>query len=80
MSGIFLISEQLDDWTDPVQNYYCLFCDKSYDNEEEIISHMNSTHGFDFRTKICQNGDLSFHGQVKLINYIRRQVQREKHP
>lgn len=35
---------------------------------------MNSTHEFDFRTKVCNNSELSFYGQVKLINYIRRQV------
>lgn len=68
--------ETIEDWNDPVQTFYCLFCTQSYDGEEEIIQHMNSKHEFDFRRLISDNAELSFYNQVKLINYIRRQVGR----
>lgn len=66
-------NKSLEDWNDPVQEYFCLFCDKSFENETEILNHMNDSHKFDFRSNILKN-DLSFYEQVKMINYIRRQV------
>ncbi len=66
-------NKSLEDWNDPIQEYFCLFCDKSFENESDILNHMNDLHRFDFKSNILNN-DLSFYEQVKLINYIRRQV------
>merc|ERR1719468_424217 len=66
-------SETIEDWTDPVQTYYCLFCDNSFENENEIFDHMINKHQFDLN-EINSSNQLSFYNQVKLVNYIRRQV------
>ncbi|RNA31813.1 zinc finger protein 277-like [Brachionus plicatilis] len=60
----------LEDWNDPVQTYCCLFCDESFEDETEIVDHMNLGHKFDLKSTQF----LSFYNQIKLINYIRRQV------
>ncbi len=65
-------NKSLEDWNDPVQEYFCLFCDKSFDKEPDILDHLLNEHRFDFKASILMNN--SFHDQVKLINYIRRQV------
>ncbi|PNF33430.1 hypothetical protein B7P43_G03360 [Cryptotermes secundus] len=62
------------DWEedeDKVENpVVCLFCERS-SSFDEIQSHMNNAHGFDF-TRISV--DMDFYHQVKLVNYVRRQV------
>lgn len=62
------------DWEedeDKVENpVVCLFCETS-SSFDEILSHMNGCHGFDF-ARICV--EMDFYQQVKLVNYVRRQV------
>ncbi|CAF0704556.1 unnamed protein product [Brachionus calyciflorus] len=60
----------IEDWNDPVQTYYCLFCDEQFEDEDGIMGHMNLKHNFDLKSIDF----LSFYNQVKLINYIRRQA------
>jgi hypothetical protein len=82
--SVFLFNEQIllnlkrkspsiEDWNDVVQTYFCLFCDKSFEIEDEIINHMIETHKFDLKAIMTQN-ELSFYSQVKFVNYIRQQV------
>jgi hypothetical protein len=65
--------QSIEDWNDPVQTYFCLFCDDAFETEDEILNHMISQHKYDLKSIISQM-KLSFYNQVKLINYIRRQV------
>ncbi|XP_021927401.1 zinc finger protein 277 isoform X2 [Zootermopsis nevadensis] len=60
------------DWQEDEDPVVCLFCDISstFDN---ILSHMNDAHGFDF-TRICVETVMDFYQQVKVVNYVRRQV------
>ncbi len=65
--------ETIEDWNDPVQTYFCLFCDNSFEDDQEILSHMIKEHLFDLKL-ISSSNQLSFYNQIKLVNYIRRQV------
>ncbi|XP_072291791.1 zinc finger protein 277 [Eucyclogobius newberryi] len=65
-----------DDWSDwrahPV-SAVCLFCEHQSETMELIYSHMKDAHGFDLhRLRIDLN--LHFYQQVKLVNFIRRQI------
>jgi hypothetical protein len=67
----------IEDWIEPSSkeySYYCLFCDNvSFDEEDQILEHLIDKHDFDLK-KVFKQNNLSFYSQVKLINYIRRQV------
>ena len=64
----------LEDWNDESdQVFVCLFCEKSFETEDTIINHMNEMHDFNFKSIITSN-NLSFYDQVKILNFIRRQV------
>lgn len=65
--------DEINDWDDPIQTYFCLFCDDSFENDEHILEHMIKKHQFDL-IQISESQKLSFYNQVKLINYIRRKV------
>ena len=66
-------SPSIEDWNDPIQTYFCLFCENSFENEDDILSHMMKYHKFDLKKYLSEN-NLSFYNQVKLINYIRQQM------
>ncbi|KAG7454719.1 hypothetical protein MATL_G00262740 [Megalops atlanticus] len=68
--------DQDDDWSDwqahPVRAV-CLFCEHQSETMDKIYAHMQETHGFDFH-KLKAELDLRFYQQVKLVNYIRREI------
>uniref|UniRef100_A0A8C9T178 Zinc finger protein 277 n=1 Tax=Scleropages formosus TaxID=113540 RepID=A0A8C9T178_SCLFO len=71
-----LAEDQDDDWSDwqahPLR-VVCLFCEHQSDTMEQIYAHMEETHGFDLH-KIKADFNLKFYQQVKLVNYIRREL------
>ncbi|KAM5172282.1 LOW QUALITY PROTEIN: zinc finger protein 277 [Mantella aurantiaca] len=65
-----------DDWSDWEENpvsAVCLFCDKQADTNEKLLCHMKDNHHFDLQ-KIKVDLGLKFYQQVKLVNFIRRQI------
>ena len=72
--------DQEDDWYDwrkYLPGFVCLFCPATYANggngANDLFNHMKVVHEFDF-VEIKESMKLSFYQQVKLVNYIRRQV------
>ncbi|XP_056907001.1 zinc finger protein 277 isoform X1 [Takifugu flavidus] len=65
-----------DDWSDwraHPMSAVCLFCHHQSETMDLIYTHMKESHGFDLhqlRTEL----DLRFYQQVKLVNFIRRQI------
>lgn len=51
----------------------CLFCSYESKNTQRIFNHMKASHSFDFLAVKNEN-NLNFYEQLKMINYIRRQV------
>ncbi|XP_062033986.1 zinc finger protein 277 isoform X2 [Lepus europaeus] len=70
------LDHQEDDWSDweehPV-SAVCLFCEKQAETVEKLYVHMEDAHKFDL-LKIKSELGLNFYQQVKLVNFIRRQV------
>lgn len=65
-----------DDWSDwkgDLPPTVCLFCEESYPATNQALQHMKDDHSFDFLAVKCSLG-LDFYHQVKIVNYIRRQV------
>ncbi|KAL4640712.1 zinc finger protein 277 [Arapaima gigas] len=74
-----LAEDQDDDWSDwqahPLRAV-CLFCERQSETMEQIYSHMQESHGFDFhkiKTDLSEY-NLKFYQQVKVVNYIRREL------
>ncbi|XP_054582217.1 zinc finger protein 277 isoform X4 [Eptesicus fuscus] len=71
-----LLEHQEEDWSDweerPV-SAVCLFCEKQAETTEQLCAHMEEAHGFDLLKTKAELG-LNFYEQVKLVNFIRRQV------
>ncbi|XP_076877746.1 zinc finger protein 277 [Brachyhypopomus gauderio] len=71
-----LLDQEDDDWSDwrarPVCAV-CLFCEQQEETMEKIYTHMQEAHEFDFH-KLKTNLSLRFYQQVKLVNYIRREL------
>ncbi|KAF6087192.1 zinc finger protein 277 [Phyllostomus discolor] len=71
-----LLDHQDEDWSDweerPV-SAVCLFCEKQAETIEKLCVHMKDTHEFDL-LEIKSELGLNFYQQVKLVNFIRRQV------
>ena len=65
------------DWRKYLPGFVCLLCPATYKNSgsgaSDLFLHMKSIHKFDF-VEIKESMKLSFYQQVKLVNYIRRQV------
>eukprot|EP00095_Tigriopus_kingsejongensis_P009324 maker-scaffold486_size158769-snap-gene-0.29 protein:Tk09324 transcript:maker-scaffold486_size158769-snap-gene-0.29-mRNA-1 annotation:"zinc finger protein 277" len=61
------------DWRGDLQGAVCLFCPVNYTDIDNLLTHMTSIHDFDFQ-HMRNSLKLSFYQQVKLINYVRRQV------
>jgi len=51
----------------------CLFCPANYIDVKDLFHHLKVIHTFDYQ-KIKDQGGLTFYQQIKLINFIRRQV------
>ncbi|KLO06976.1 S-adenosyl-L-methionine-dependent methyltransferase [Schizopora paradoxa] len=67
--------EGWDDWgSDPEQKQPCpsLFDGTSLPSATEVLKHDKEKHGFDLEGT-CKRLRLDFHGQIRLINYIRRE-------
>ena len=66
-----------DDWSDwqeaPSSGAVCLFCDFATVDVDALSAHMRAEHQFDF-PELKSRLRLSFYQQVKLVNYIRRQM------
>ncbi|RLU27523.1 hypothetical protein DMN91_001327 [Ooceraea biroi] len=63
------------DWNDESIGIACLFC-KYINNEFTcILGHMREAHGFDFEETVK---DLTFYQKVKVVNYIKRQIQLQR--
>ncbi|XP_068405426.1 zinc finger protein 277 isoform X3 [Eschrichtius robustus] len=71
-----LLDHQEDDWSDwegrPL-SAVCLFCEKQAETIENLRVHMEDAHEFDL-LKIKSELGLNFYQQVKLVNFIRRQI------
>ncbi|XP_075065123.1 zinc finger protein 277 [Mixophyes fleayi] len=61
------------DWEEHPVSAVCLFCDKQADTTEKLLCHMKENHQFDLH-KIKTDLGLNFYQQVKLVNFIRRQI------
>ncbi|XP_041072040.1 zinc finger protein 277 [Carcharodon carcharias] len=71
-----MIEEQDDDWSDwqgPPVCAVCLFCEKAQDTTEKLELHMKVAHHFDL-LKLKSEMGLNFYQQVKLVNFIRREI------
>ncbi|XP_024911830.1 zinc finger protein 277 isoform X1 [Cynoglossus semilaevis] len=70
------VEDDDDDWSDwrahPV-SVVCLFCDHQSETMEQIYTHMKEAHGFDLH-KLRTDLNLRFYQQIKLVNFIRRQI------
>lgn len=75
-----LVDGEDDDWSDwqahPV-SAVCLFCDHQSETMDQIYTHMKVGHGFDLH-KLRTELNLRFYQQVKLVNYIRRQIHQSR--
>ncbi|KAM4676772.1 zinc finger protein 277 [Discoglossus pictus] len=65
--------EDWSDWEELPVSAVCLFCDKQADTTEKLLCHMKDNHQFDL-LKIKSDFGLKFYQQVKLVNFIRRQI------
>ncbi|XP_074619362.1 zinc finger protein 277-like isoform X1 [Acropora palmata] len=62
-----------NDWKDDLPPTVCLFCDNSYPVTRQVLQHMKDEHCFDFLA-VTHSLGLDFYHQVKIVNYVRRQV------
>ncbi|XP_075713202.1 zinc finger protein 277 [Rhinoderma darwinii] len=67
------IEEDWSDWEEHPISAFCLFCEKQADTTEKLLFHMKDCHHFDLH-KIKTDLGLKFYQQVKLVNFIRRQI------
>ncbi|XP_053318939.1 zinc finger protein 277 [Spea bombifrons] len=65
--------EDWSDWEEHPVSAVCLFCEKQADTTEKLLNHMKENHQFDL-VKIKSDLGLKFYQQVKLVNFIRRQI------
>ncbi|XP_013409412.1 zinc finger protein 277-like [Lingula anatina] len=66
--------EEWTSWTDDTgARAVCLFCCHGDTDMDRLLEHMKVVHRFDLKT-VRQAKRLNFYQQVKLINYIRRQM------
>lgn len=67
--------EDWSDWLEPEAEAMCLFCNFQSSQPEGLAQHMNSTHSFDF---MGLKDLFTIYQQIKIVNYIRRQVHERK--
>ncbi|XP_036086392.1 zinc finger protein 277 isoform X1 [Rousettus aegyptiacus] len=71
-----LLGPQDDDWSDWKEHpasAVCLFCEKQAETIEKLRAHMEDAHEFNL-LKVKSELGLNFYQQVKLVNFIRRQI------
>lgn len=62
------------DWKDEAEvAIVCLFCNHSVSSWSDIMEHITTEHSFSYEANTAH---LDFYQQVKLVNYIRRQIYR----
>ena len=61
------------DWRGNLSGAVCLFCPANYTEFSDLLKHMNIVHEFDYENLKSQLS-LNFYQQIKLINFIRRQM------
>ncbi|XP_061780843.1 zinc finger protein 277 isoform X1 [Nerophis lumbriciformis] len=75
-----LVDDEDDDWSDwrshPV-SVVCLFCAHQSETMQQICAHMKEVHSFDLHQLRTQL-NLGFYQQVKLVNFIRRQIHQNR--
>lgn len=65
--------ESWEDWEEAGSQAVCLFCDFSSCMPHKLTAHMQELHDFDLKdVKLRLN--LNFYQQIKLINFMRRQI------
>ncbi|XP_051482531.1 zinc finger protein 277 isoform X2 [Apus apus] len=67
------LEEDWSDWEEHPVCAVCLFCEQQADTTEKLYLHMQKSHGFDF-PKIKSDHGMNFYQQVKLLNFIRREI------
>eukprot|EP00042_Codosiga_hollandica_P033625 m.226853 g.226853 ORF g.226853 m.226853 type:complete len:206 (-) comp54232_c0_seq2:253-870(-) len=68
------------DWDEPQEcDCQCLFCPARQPTAQETFTHMQRTHGFDFWALVHQ-WQLDFYQRIKLVNFVRHQIQRNTCP
>jgi len=65
--------EDWGDWTEEEWTAVCLFCEHMDRTASQLITHMKDEHDFHFPNK-KEYPATGFYQQVKVVNYIRRQV------
>ncbi|KAM3608755.1 uncharacterized protein V6R79_004180 [Siganus canaliculatus] len=67
------------DWTGPAHpvSAVCLFCERQSETMEQIYAHMKDAHDFDLH-QLKTRLNLRFYQQVKLVNFIRRQIHQSR--
>ncbi|XP_063302955.1 zinc finger protein 277 isoform X2 [Pelobates fuscus] len=71
-----LVDTNEEDWSDWEEHpicAVCLFCEKQAETTEKLLCHMKNNHQFDL-LKMKSDLGLKFYQQVKLVNFIRRQI------
>ncbi|KAM4573564.1 zinc finger protein 277 [Odontesthes bonariensis] len=76
----WMVDDDDEDWSDwqahPV-SAVCLFCDYQSQTMDQIYTHMKDAHGFDLHS-LKTELNLKFYQQVKLVNFIRRQMHQSR--
>ncbi|RVE71468.1 hypothetical protein OJAV_G00052200 [Oryzias javanicus] len=75
-----LVEDDEDDWSDWQANpvsAVCLFCDHQSETMDQLYSHMKDAHSFDLH-QLKTELNLRFYQQVKLVNFIRRQIHQSR--
>ncbi|XP_047416780.1 zinc finger protein 277 isoform X1 [Sciurus carolinensis] len=65
--------DKWSDWEEHPASAVCLFCENQAETIEKLYVHMEDAHEFNL-LKIKSELGLNFYQQVKLVNFIRRQV------
>ncbi|XP_043405526.1 zinc finger protein 277 isoform X5 [Chelonia mydas] len=75
------LEEDWSDWEEHPVCAVCLFCEKQADTTKKLCFHMKEAHGFDLLKIKAEHGccflplpGLKFYQQVKLVNFIRREI------
>lgn len=67
------LDDDWSDWEEHPARAVCLFCEKQAETTDKLLIHMKDLHGFDL-LKMKSDLGLHFYQQVKLVNFIRREI------
>jgi len=74
------IEKEWEDWIEEdALISFCLFCSHVDDDVNNIVKHMKEDHDFDINS-IKEKMNLTFYHQVKIVNFIRKQIYELKCP